>query len=397
MKSQDLSSFLRPLALIVVGFFVLIPLRSLFLTVADQIKFNSCTKQTNAAVKLNCQRDAIRAAVRENNIPQALTMFKSTIDSSEIDCHTLGHEVGRDVYKSLQVRGMVRIGEALPYCGYGFWHGFMSGFTTDIESGQSPKIDLTKVCQRILGKRLDVYGECYHGFGIGFVGDPPKIEYWGNAKMIVEHGIKSCTDLTNDPNYLDSCVSGVFHQVLRDMQDKQFKLSFPAGDGLYNFCNDFGAEYRSPCIAQLGPVLSGILNADVPKIVGIINTKFRWLTKDLRSIFMETIIGGSTNINTDDVTKKNILFCLTLNDTDREDCFGGIFIGIQNKSKGGELTSVKAMYDFCNQDIMNAEQKKICFDYLSNAVATKPMFKEVIGKYCSGNKEPEFCKRVLNN
>lgn len=374
-----------------------IPVRILALSAIDQIRFNACSKYKDGGAMLNCQRQVIRDTVSQGSIPLAISMFKTAINIDNIDCHTLGHEVGRDVYKSLQNRGTARIGEALPYCGYGFWHGFMSGFTADIESGQTTKVDLTKVCQKILGKRLDIYGECYHGFGLGFVGDPPKIEYWGNSKMIIEHGIKSCTDLTNNPNYLDSCVSGVFHQVFRDMYDKLYKLDFPPGDGLYNICNDFGLEYRSPCLAQLGPVLSGILNADVPKIVGIINTKFGWLTKDLRSIFMETIIGGSTNMNTDDITKKNILFCLGLNDTDREDCFGGILIGVQNKSKGGEIASVKKMYDFCNQDAMTTGQKQICFDFLSNAVATKPAFKEAVKNNCSTAKDTDFCRRVMPN
>jgi len=84
--------------------------------------------------------------------------------------------------------------KSLAYCGWGFWHGFMAAYAqghTDISSLNSMCLDLPQ--------ELHAQEDCFHGVGIGALGDPPKTPR--DALVI-------CDQLSNVPIYIQ-IVSGV--------------------------------------------------------------------------------------------------------------------------------------------------------------------------------------------
>lgn len=393
MKS-DISSTLK--FLVLGGLFVYIiffPVSDIVGGIRSTSSFLRCHTLENSSDKVICQRKAIRTAVQSGSVNTAISLYKSAIRVGAIDCHFLGHEVGRDFYEVFKERGFARVGEPMSECGYGFWHGFMTGVAQDFLTTGEAKVDLNKVCPMMLGNKKQIYDICYHGFGIGFVGDPPFPENVGNIQSTVDRATGQCDKITNVPIYNEQCYSGVFHQMLSYMQNSEYDYKFPSGDDVYLFCNKFGTSKVRPCIEQLGPVLTIVVTDDVAKITDLVNKKFGWLDKITRSRLLQTVVGGAVHANTDDKDASSMIFCFSLKDNDVTDCITGVFSGVKTKSAEGDVKALERLVSFCLQEKLSSENQKVCIDFLKASVKDPVLNKEVRAE-CAQKKDKEICKLI---
>ncbi len=380
------------LALLVV--IIVVPVRSLVWLVSDQIRFNFC-QNNDESEKLKCQRTAIKQSVKHRNFRLAINLFKRTIKDSPTDCHNLGHEIGRDVYNSLKKKGLIRINDPLSDCGYGFWHGFMSGVTNDIQNGENLKIDLSRVCQNMLGSNTGVYPECYHGFGIGFVGDPPSSDVLGNPDLLVQKATDNCKSITNEPSYLEQCYSGVFHQTLAYMQNREYGFNLPKGDLFYRFCNKFGDVYQKPCLEQLGPIFATVITNDIAKIVSIVNTKFTWVTNELRNDLLRTALSAAVHTSNDIETRKDLILCFSFSESDKHSCFVAVLFGVMGRTREGDAETVKYLVQIVDESSLNDKNKEEFMAYLSGAIKDKVLNRE-LKTYCKKERSDKICNLLPN-
>ncbi len=353
MKIKNASLFLLRYLVLSVLFVIVLafPIKTLGLSILDEFRFYSCLNEENVTKKLNCERSIIKQSVEQGNTSLAVHLFKQAIVKSyDVDCHTVGHEIGHDVYVSLKKRGFVRIGDPMSDCAYGFWHGFMSGFTQDEQNGEKLKVNLSQVCARITGGRKGIYSMCYHGFGLGFVGDPPRTSNWGNVEETIKSSSQHCFELTNISEYNEQCLSGVFHQTLQYMQNNEYKYSLPKGNSLYSFCDKFTKEYQKPCLEQLLPLLSSVVGHDIKVLYKILDTKIN-LDHDFRSQAIISLVAGSITGGNDDDAKNTIDFCSSLETLSSENCFKGIIDGLNTKTNGGKEDVIKKVNFLCGNNI----------------------------------------------
>ncbi len=389
MKSNP-AFILRFLVLSFLAIFIIFfPLRSLIGGEFVRMRYSKCSSLTQSKDKTICQRKSIKSAVYIGNVSVAVQLFQKSIRNNDEDCHSLGHQVGRDFYEIFRRYGFVRINAPLSECGYGFWHGLMTGFGEDSVSGLVD-IDLKKVCPTILGKRSNIYDVCYHGFGIGFVGDPPKIEYWGNPQPLIQNASEKCFEVTQNPLYLEQCYSGVFHQTIGYMQNNEYKFSFPDQNELSGFCGKFGADKIKPCIEQLGPVMTVVLSQDVPKIVAYIKSKFGWLDTETKLRLLQTVVGGAVHLNNDDDTKKAMVYCFGLEENEVKSCLVGVFGGVKTKTRDGDVAALDYLIDLCNQKEISEDNQKKCTDFLVSSVKD-PILHAEVSKACGSKKALKVC------
>ncbi|HET7098645.1 MAG TPA: hypothetical protein VFI61_00185 [Patescibacteria group bacterium] len=366
---------------------ILFPVKTIYTQIFDMAVFDSCQNVKSETEKLTCERSVIKKSVEQGNVSLAISFYKDTIKNSTQDCHGLGHEIGRDIYVTLKKRGIVRIGDPLTGCTYGFWHGFMSGVTNDINNGENLKIKLADVCKKMLSRKDVNFYECYHGFGLGFVGDPPEYNLWGRPSETVAKGIKSCDNLTPNTEFKDACYAGVFHQTLIYMQDKQYKFELPINNNLFNFCNKFEKKYQSVCLGQLFPIAISVLNKNIPEIIQLLDANYKNIDENTKSEMIYGLVGGKVNRSTDEETRFALTFCFTLPDIYKVSCINGVFTGVMTRTKDGETTAIKYLLEMCNTNNLSEENRDECLKPVLKQVNAYSVKLKGLKKLCQENPE----------
>ncbi|HET7098646.1 MAG TPA: hypothetical protein VFI61_00190 [Patescibacteria group bacterium] len=357
-------------------------------------KFKKCSLIQDPKDNLRCYRTLIKSIVASGDVSYAVKTYKHVIRRGiNLDsCHTIGHDIGRDIYLSLKENKYVKITDSMSECGYGFWHGFLSGIADKIKKGEVKNADMIILCKQILADNLNI-SLCYHGIGLGFVGDPPNREFWGSYRKMINDAIPHCDELTNNSDYLFECYSGVFHQTFSYMSDGYYGLKFPNTDKMFSLCTEFKNKYQKACTYMISPYMSNSFK-NLPDLYKAISTKFSWTDEQTRLDIFTNVTAAIVDTGGEQELKDSLLYCFTLNVLYKDACLQGFYWSALNKDIGGDIDGVAGVARMCDQDFLNDKNKNICFDFLSIQIMRSGIKIDKIKDFCDQNRGEILCRKV---
>ena len=221
---------------------------------------SGCAKGTKGEVgSYKCALDKLRIVVKSKGIDSGFDFFKNSQAVNSSACHGLAHEFGRMVFNQAVLGNRPPLTDETSFCEYGFWHGFLNAYIERDKKSDTGRIQ--KICQDMDAKDMSpgrlIGWNCWHGLGLGAVGDPPQISVWGNPQKMAESGFPLCEKIGTDKRQVSACVEGIFHSMITYMMLKQYKLSFSPDDPLA-LCR-IQKKYQRECYAQLAPQTSGFV------------------------------------------------------------------------------------------------------------------------------------------
>ncbi len=338
--------------------------RNKILKKVDELKLKSCHAATNQQSRSNCYRSIIKSATKRGDLDLAVNVYNKAIrdDMDPDGCHLAGHEIGRDIYESLTKSKVLKIADSMDECGYGFWHGFLSGLAPNIANQSIQKSDVFRICQDLLGDNLGL-DICYHGIGLGFVGDPPDLRLWGNYSDIVSDSMDKCRVITRDPILSDACNEGVFHQLFTYMKDGLYGLSLPNDEELFYFCSEFDGQYQKSCLNMISPYFYNI-GEELSFVYETAKTKFNWVDKNTQLDIFANMTMVLVENTPDLALASNLEYCFTLPDDYRNACMGGFFWEGVNRETAVVSNDDHPMAKICNQANIEAVEKSFCLDFV---------------------------------
>lgn len=224
-----------------------------------------CT-YAQAATDENCYESLVRNALATGGLDAAWKVFTNLYDRSENpqSCHWTAHFIGEQAYTLFKAGKPVPLSIATTYCGYGFYHGFM---TVLLHDNPNPQLAIS-FCHEVKNQ-LGVAAEnnCFHGIGHGFTPEAlPKSEY-GNAMAVLTPSLTICHSLfRNDPLTESICDSGTFDVLGDYMSEQQLGFSVNTSDPL-GICFSLDQKYFVTCYTEMAPKLDSITNWDPSKIL----------------------------------------------------------------------------------------------------------------------------------
>lgn len=215
----------------------------------------NCDQGDNSE-KSVCRQKSIETVLEKNGLTDAFELidkFYREDASFASECHGHVHALGEKAYTLFAQNADFAISPKSSYCGYGFYHGFMTALlhtSNDIEQAR-------EFC-KFAGENLkettsDAEGACYHGIGHGAVEDEPPVGAFGDAKKIAAPNIALCERISaGDKNKLFRCTTGVYNGLEILMSGNRNGLSLNTEDPMW-FCatQKDEYEYRGGCYTQM--------------------------------------------------------------------------------------------------------------------------------------------------
>lgn len=312
---------------------------------------------------VDCWNKKIKTALSQGGINQAFDLLGNLYRSDPIfpeNCHNFAHDIGYEVYRQFaQDKNLkFKVTTATSYCGYGFYHGFM---TRLFGSGKDTKLarDFCSYVDKSLSQDSpDISGSCYHGIGHGAVVDPDK-SLWGNAPGLVDHTAQMCRSLVPDTDdELNNCYNGLFNGLgtLYTKNQYGFNLDQIRKDP-YMLCRGVSDELKNSC--YLGMYIAALWSAnhDLVKVAEFVET----IPEDR---FAETAMRQlAANIAYKDINKADhsdlVLVCRGLVPRLRLPCLSGSIKALTAAAEPGKEYN---QLSICQLAILQVGEREVCYD-----------------------------------
>ncbi len=284
--------------------------------------------------KEECFVKLVRKLAVSDSYPAIYDLYTRYATSADVECHFFAHVVGRLAQEKV---GMnidhiaSRDPRILRYCGWGFWHGYISSL---VENAAFSPMDLREFCHGI-AKTYDAESDCFHGVGIGVIGDPPAISYWGKPDELLAKSFALCDQIAT-AEHLEQCYQGSFHQMIDYMSKGSFNFSFADPDNSFEFCFSQSSTYQHACFMQMAPGAYARSGGTVFRSTSLL-TALRTLPY-YPGIITAMIAGAANASGTDGILSSLYTECRDHTGEDAA-CVEGILIGVMGKGDQTERKS----------------------------------------------------------
>lgn len=336
----------------------------------QQIAYHPCDKIDSgvAYLQVQCWEQAANIIVKEGGIEKAFKMFPFFLQKNPKfgeSCHEYLHQTGHYAYNYYwdYKNGIdFVIPSEASSCGYGFYHGMMSGVLSQSVNVSDAKLFCDYLQTKFGDAKQTLLGNCYHGIGHGIA---PVFIDWENPQTEVSTSIERCKSIGE--KYRE-CVIAVFGDVsqkyisevlAKEMLDYT-KYSIEEFPNIYSVCRFF-PDYLSECI----PAFSSY-GIDTDKSLSKLLDATEVLNdNDSRDYAIQTIARTYSRKSNADQNFAIINDCTNLKlKGERNACLAGIISGkIETVSTGMES---KEGNSFCLTSNLKANQISECQENLSN-------------------------------
>ncbi len=294
------------------------------------------------------------------------------------ECHDVMHDIGHKAYKVYLKDKDFVISPKGAYCANGFYHGLMEAFL-----GANPNLKKASdfcayVDQKLKDKAPDASLQCYHGIGHGLL----SAGFQGGIKFIDEKSIykpalDSCEKVSNTPEQLYRCASGVFNGIANFYIKGEYGLSVK-NDNPFFVCVEQPEKYKESCYGNFNSLIFELSGNSFSKAVQyILNMK--------EKKYQDMSIKYLSNLATLTFAKTNpqeaIESCRTLGALHMV-CIEGFAHGFLEH--GMPNVEYQQAIDFCTNKSMTIEESKVCLSYTISGLQ---------GWY-SENKTKEICNSI---
>lgn len=335
-----------------------------------QDEYHPCDELDSSAsyLQVQCWEQTANKIVKEGGVQKAFRMlpvFLAKNPNFGENCHEYLHQTGHYAYNYYwdykNGKEFVIPSEASS-CGYGFYHGLMSGVLSQGVGVVDAKLFCNYLQKKYGDPKQTLLGNCYHGIGHGIA---PTNVNWQNPQTEVSTSIEMCKSIGE--KYRE-CVIAVFgdvsqkyiSEVLAKEMPDYTKHSIEEYPNIYNVCRFF-PDHLSECI----PAFSSYGIDTSKRLIDLLAITTALGDNDSRSYATETIARTYSRKSNADQNIAIINDCTNLKlKSERDACLTGIISGkIETVSTGMES---KAGNDFCSTAGLKVNQINECQENLSN-------------------------------
>lgn len=363
----------------------------IFIYTQKQDPIAACHKLPDDSKKVLCWKAVVDKKLDQGKLDESMNIVArlfNTEPAFAANCHDFMHTVGKTAYDLFSKGIKFNVGSNTSYCAYGFYHGFMESLI--VKKGD---ISMANDFCKYVDKELSVNAPgaklaCYHGIGHGWtnVHDPA---LFGNERAMVTPALALCEKVTQDPEELKICATGVFDSISIGYYNQEYGLKINKNDP-YWLCREQKEKYQVPCYMDLSPAIVWLGEYKLDK-------SLKYLSKvepKFRDLVLITIVEDNVRfiINNKENIDDQIKICRTLGTKDSLVCIQGLVSGFLQFGAPGKEEE-KAI-DFCNLQILNKEEKDACYTkFVTNLrIGFSPdKVKAVCGRLSDENKK--YCNQ----
>ena len=165
-------------------------------------------------------------------------------------CHGNTHELGRIAYDSWSSGEKFTLSDKTPYCGFGFYHGFIEALMEHEGDILRARAFCEYADMQLSGTIQGISFACYHGIGHG-VTDGTDPSLWGNEDAFIAPGLALCDTLGAIEEHKERCASGVFNALAIAYRNPKYEFKANPNDP-YRVCRKQNIRYaREACYDQM--------------------------------------------------------------------------------------------------------------------------------------------------
>ena len=322
---------------------------------------STCTYAQAAAGDETCFEQMVRTAIDQGGIDAGWQVFTSLYDTGKApaSCHWTAHLIGQEAYQLFKEGKTVPLSAATTYCGYGFYHGFMSALLHD-NPNPSLAISFCSQVEAQLGKAAQ--NNCFHGIGHGFTPETVLPAQLGDIQALLKTPLTICSGLFRNMPLTESiCDSGAFDVLGEYMSQNQFGFSINTKDPL-GICSTLDPKYFVTCYTEMAPKFDFITNWDVSKIpLYMTEVSNEYQRQDIVRIAAGTMMQRDVSLNT---WNNYISGCHALPGDLQDACFSGIVWGMTIHGEP-QKESVQPL-KFCASTMLSDTERSACYGNLSH-------------------------------
>jgi len=337
----------------------------------------SCTED---AKSVDCFQDKIIAVLEKDGVDAALdALAKLYSEEPEVAqvCHYITHNIGLNAYKIYLKNKDSILTPKAAYCANGFYHGFMEAFLTASGDVDKAKNFCTYIGEKLNALAPDAEMQCYHGIGHGAIeASLAKLAPARNEEEMIKPAIEMCETAADTDEKLYRCVSGIFNAIANFYTTGEFGLKANEESPLW-LCDIQPEKYQEACYGNMNTVLVWLAKQDFQKAVGYIE----YLSDEEAASAVRYLANMYTLRLAREDHGRAVTQCRLLRENLRIPCIEGFTHGFLESGVPGE--EYKEALGFCRDEVLNSEERDICFKYALN-----------LGGWYSSEKSEEICETI---
>ncbi len=230
----------------------------------DVLDKKECDALSNDSQKKMCMELLLKNVLEEKGLASGLEVFRGIASESD-DCHQAAHLLGEYAYRVYAMKQGGTIGAEGTFCGYGFWHGFMTALAADsgVAKAETYCASISESTNQHTEQAKDA---CYHGIGIGLIPDPPPLSLWGKGPDLLAPVLSFCSALREGAQYKSTCTSGAFHAIVGYMAEARYGFAFSPDDP-FALCRSYEANVAEQCYYQIASQLRELGGHNFARVV----------------------------------------------------------------------------------------------------------------------------------
>jgi len=301
--------------------------------------------------------EKVRTALKDGGIEAAFAVFTELFQNNRApeSCHWTSHLIGEEVYERFKNGEDFPVTNAVSYCGYGFFHGFMEKMLHENPDPQKA----IEFCDQI-GEKMNPQARdnCIHGIGHGFTEEePPPKEKWGDPEALLHPGLDVCEFLFGKTERKwEICSTGVYTVIGSWMKDNEYDLSLDTDD-VFALCRTQPERYWTACFGEFAPFLDSITGWNPAKL----ESHIKGITDERLKKYVVHVSSGV--MMQKDIAKNDwtdyIQNCRLLPDDLPYSCIGGVAWGLVIHGPPGK--EYEKAFQFCETDILDGEEQNSCY------------------------------------
>lgn len=352
---------------------------------------NFCEKEEHS---MRCWQEKLFVVLNEKGLDAAYDLLSDLYVKEAgfpLQCHNLAHNIGIEAYKLyLRDRDSVLTPKAV-YCANGFYHGFMEALLTATGNLDEAKGFCAYVDEKIGAKAPDAALQCYHGIGHGAIEATVSNRKGEKGEWtFVRPALELCEKVSDTPEQLYRCASGVFNAIANFYITEQYGLSARKDNPLW-FCQEQPDRYKDSCYGNMNTTLLWLGGNDFSKAAKYVEA----MPDDKYAVSAIRYLAGLSTLY---LAKQNpadaIFACRALQERLYSPCIGGFTHGFLEH--GTPDREYEDALNFCRTPIMNTMEQEVCLRYaLGNLSGWYPREKAV--QICQSQEEKlrQYCVRWI--
>lgn len=300
-----------------------------------------------------CRAKLIREAVEARGDSAGFVLLKDLSNQNNGDCHELAHALGQSIYIQYEKNKTVNLSSYQSDCGFGFWHGFMTSYTYSHKNDIS---DVYNFCRKEAPSSYD----CFHGIGIGLVGDSVLSILRGKEDEFMTHAGNLC-DNTLSISESRGCITGSYHQAFNYLREGEFSFKKLTSESAKTICLKPTVKYQQYCLEQLAPQISLLTDNKIESISDFVTS----IPKEYQENVWSTAIAGHTN-RIDEKPSILLKECLDYLPDHKLSCFEGVILSIFTQKIDNNAVSVAT--NLCSDATLSQSERSQCDEELEKVL-----------------------------